>query len=120
MIQIHLDQLQFYAYHGLYQEERILGNDYLVDITLDHQPENFMIQSIDETVDYSKIYQMIAQRMKIPTELLETIATEFCVEVMKKYLSVQAIQISIKKLHPPIPQFIGNVGVSVHIKRSEL
>jgi dihydroneopterin aldolase len=120
MIHIHLEQLQFYAYHGLYSEERLLGNEYIVDIKIDYQPDKKIIHSIDETIDYSKVYEMIAQRMKIPTDLLETIATEFCFQLMVKYQNVESIYFSIKKLHPPINQFIGNVGVSFQLKRSEI
>jgi dihydroneopterin aldolase len=120
MIQIHLEQLHFYSFHGLYQEEKLIGNDYTVDIILDHQPTKKIIHSIEETIDYSKVYEMIVQRMKTPTDLLETIATEFCYEIMKKYDSVQNIHFSIKKLHPPISQLIGNVGVSFQLNRSDL
>jgi dihydroneopterin aldolase len=120
MIKIHLEQLQFFAYHGLYQEESLIGSNYIVDIILEHEPSNKIIHSIDDTIDYTKVYEMINQRMKIPTGLLETIATEFCYHLMEKFESVQAIQFSIKKLHPPINQLIGNVGVSIHLKRSEL
>jgi dihydroneopterin aldolase len=120
MIQIHLEHLQFYAYHGLFKEERLVGNDFIVDIKLDYLPDKKIIDSIDETIDYSKVYEMIAQRMKTPSELLETIATEFCYQLMGTYESVQSIQFSIKKLHPPIKQFIGNVGVSFQLNRSEL
>jgi dihydroneopterin aldolase len=120
MMQIHLEQLQFYAYHGLYQEERVLGADFIVDIMIDYQPTNKIVQFIDETIDYSKVYEMIALKMKKPTELLETIATEFCFQLMDKYQSIQLVQFSIKKLHPPIHQFVGNVGVTFQLKRSEL
>jgi dihydroneopterin aldolase len=120
MIQIHLEQLQFYAYHGLYQEERSLGNEYIVDIHIDYQPKQKIIYSIEETIDYSKVYELIAKRMKVPSDLLETIATEFCFQLMEKFSSVQGVQFRIKKMHPPIKQFIGNVGVSFQLKRSDL
>ncbi len=120
MIQIHLEQLQFFGYHGLYPEERLIGGNFIVDITIDHQPNNQIIYTLEETIDYSIVYEMIHQRMKIPTNLLETIATEFCFEIINKFESVQAIRFSIKKLHPPIHQFTGNVGVSFQLKRSEI
>ena len=120
MIQIHLEQLQFYADHGLFQEEKLLGNEYLVDIHLDYQPNKKFINAIDETIDYSKVYELISQRMKLPTDLLETIATEFCHQMMEKYETLQSIHFSIKKMHPPINQLIGHVGVKFQLKRSDI
>jgi dihydroneopterin aldolase len=120
MIQILLEQLHFFAYHGLYPEERILGNNYTVDIHVTYLPNTQLIRSIDQTIDYSIVYEMIAKRMKEPTALLETIATEFCYQLMEKFVSVQTIQFSIKKFNPPITKYVGNVGVSFQLKRSEI
>ncbi len=120
MIQIFLEQLQFYAYHGLYPEERILGNNYMVDIRVTYQANTKLLHSIEQTIDYSIVYELITQRMKKPTDLLETIATEFCHQLMEKFESIQTIQFSIKKMKPPITKMIGNVGVSFLLKRSEL
>ena len=120
MITIHLEQLRFFAYHGLFKEEQLLGNEFLVDIHLQYQPHQKTIHSIDETVDYTLVYEMIANRMKQPTELLETIATEFCNQVMADFTSVDSIEISIKKLNPPIPKFLGTVGVTYQLNRKDL
>jgi len=120
MIKIHLEQLHFFGHHGLYEEERILGNDFLVDVTIQYLPNQKIIQSINETVDYTAVYKLLAERMKHPTDLLETIATGFCHQIMEKFPSVQIIEFSIKKLHPPIQKFVGNVGVSYQLKRAEL
>lgn len=120
MIKIHLEQLHFFAHHGLYEEERILGNEFIVDINIYYLPYQKIIHSINETVDYSAVYGLLAERMKHPSDLLETIATGFCYQVMEKFSAVQTIEFSIKKLCPPIPKFEGNVGVSFQLKRSEL
>jgi dihydroneopterin aldolase len=120
MIQIFLEQLQFYAYHGLYPEERILGNNYVVDIVVNYQTNTRLIHSIEQTINYAEVYELIDQRMKKPTDLLETIATEFCHQLMEKFPSIQKIQFSIKKMNPPISKMIGNVGVSFQLKRAEL
>ena len=79
-----------------------------------------VINSIDETIDYSKVYELISQRMKLPTDLLETIATDFCHQMMAKYETLQSIHFSIKKMHPPINQLIGHVGVKFQLKRSDI
>lgn len=120
MIRIHLEQLHFFAHHGLYEEERILGNEFIVDINIQYLPNQKIIHSINETIDYTAVYDLLTERMKHSTDLLETIATGFCYQIMEKFPSVQTIEFSIKKLYPPIQKFKGNVGVSFQLKRSEL
>jgi dihydroneopterin aldolase len=83
-------------------------------------PNQKIIHSINETVDYTSVYDLLAKRMKHPSDLLETVATGFCHQVMEKFTSVQTIEFSIKKLNPPIQKFEGTVGVSYQLKRSEL
>ncbi|MEI8075398.1 MAG: dihydroneopterin aldolase [Bacteroidota bacterium] len=120
MIKIHLDQLEFFAYHGLFEEERMLGSEFLVDICIHYQPSQKIIRSINETIDYTVVYDLLEQRMKIPTNLLETIATEFCHQLMDTFPTIQMVEFGIKKLNPPIQKLVGSVGVSIQLKRSEL
>ncbi len=118
MLTIHLDAVKFYAYHGIFAEEKTLGNNYIVDIKIEVIGNNQIIESIFETIDYALVFDMLQKRMQIPTPLLETIATEFCHAVLNKFQLASSIDFSIKKMNPPIENFIGNVGVQFVLKRS--
>jgi dihydroneopterin aldolase len=120
MISIHLENIHFFAHHGLYEEERVLGNEFLVDLIVHYQPNQKIIHSITETIDYTAIYELLAERMKHPSDLLETVATGFSYQLMEKFPSILVIDFHIKKLSPPISKFTGTVGVSFQLKRSEL
>jgi dihydroneopterin aldolase len=56
--------------------------------------------------------------MQQPTELLETVATEFAAQILAQFSIAQEVEISITKLHPPIASMQGSVGVSFNLKRS--
>lgn len=120
MLTIQLNQLQFFAYHGLYEEERILGTQYEVDVSIRYAAPKTVVRSLSETIDYTVIYEMLFQRMQIPTPLLETIATEFAHAVLERFPLADEIVFSIKKMNPPITAMIGNVGVKFELKRSSL
>ncbi len=111
MFTIHLHHLKFFCYHGLHAEEKILGKNYEVntDITFF---ENGSITRLHQTIDYAKVYEIIKQRMNKPTALLETVAQDLAQLIYKADNRITAISISIKKLHPPLAQFEGHVGVS--------
>ncbi len=106
-----------YGYHGLVAGENILGGEFEVDLTVCYQLENVIIKKIDETLDYTQLFGIVKERMKKPAQLLETLATEISSEIIVKFSRVTEVVISIYKLHPPIENFEGAVGVTYRLKR---
>ncbi len=52
--------------------------------------------------------------MHIPSALLETVVMDIGNTIHEKYNYVRSINISLKKIHPPIEGIVGSVGVSWH------
>ncbi len=111
MLTIHLHQLQFFAHHGLYEEEKLTGNNFEadVDISLDVDSK---IEVLGDTVDYVTVYELIDKRMQQPTALLETIAQDIVELIHDLDNRIKLVSITLKKLSPPIKNFKGLVGVS--------
>ena len=118
MITIYLQNLNFYSFHGLYSEEKILGNLFIVNASIKYQPSINAVISINETIDYQTIYEIIEQRMLVATELLETLVMNIANDIFKNFLIIKEIEISITKKNPPIKNFIGNVAVNYILKRN--
>ncbi len=114
MITIHLHNLKFYGYHGVHDQEKILGNEYEINADVQFHEEHQMINSISETIDYSNLYEIIKQRMIVPTQLLETIIIDIGNTIHDRYNYVRSIKISLKKVHPPIATLQGSAGVTWH------
>jgi dihydroneopterin aldolase len=112
MLTTQLQDLEFFAYHGLYESEKLLGNNFLVNATISIDA-NQKIEHIYQTLDYVNVYDIIKSRMHIATPLLETIAQELVSSIYAADNRIKSIEISIKKLTPPIPDFKGAVGVSI-------
>ena len=111
MFTIHLNNLRFFSFHGVYEEEKILGNEYEVnaDVTFNVAET---ITELEQTVNYVNIYELIKQRMNIPTALLETVAQGLVHTIHTLDERITSITVSVKKIHPPIANFRGLVGVS--------
>lgn len=108
---IQLNQLRFFAKHGLYAEELKTGNEFEINLTVDHVPVEGIITDLSATVNYVKLYELVKGRMQQPTALLETVAMEITDAIFAAFPSVTKTELSITKLHPPIVGFTGNVGV---------
>ena len=110
MLTIQLHQLQFHAYHGLYEHENFIGNTFEVDADVEVVVEE-QITKLNQTVNYATIYGVIKKRMQQPSPLLETVAQELTRNIHDIDKRIKSVSITIKKLSPPIENFQGTVGV---------
>lgn len=109
-IQVH--NLRFFAHHGVYEEEKVLGNEFEVNISLKVKARAETVSSIHQTVNYADVYRITKEIFSIPQPLLETVAQNIAEAIKNKHSSVKKISVQIIKLHPPIVSFIGAVSVT--------
>lgn len=112
VMKIELKNLLFFAYHGLYAEERKAGNEYEINLTVTYQTDEKVIRSINNTVNYAVLYEIVKQEMTDPADLLETVAMSITEKIHVAFPQVKKIAIAVSKQHPPITKFMGHVGVS--------
>ena len=114
MFTIHLHNLIFYSFHGVYDEERILGNTFEVNASLEFESDR-PITSLEHTINYATVYEIIKQRMLLATPLLETVAQELSQQIYDFDNRIKNISVSVEKKNPPISNMEGSV--SVHYKK---
>ena len=112
MYKIHLDNLLFFAHHGLHDEEQIAGTHFEVSVQLDFNTEQ-PVEKLSQTIDYTEIYKIIQQHMREPVALLEKLAGKMADTIYEYDNRIHTIYIRIKKLQPPIANFSGNVSVVI-------
>lgn len=112
LITIELHKLYFYANHGLYTEEKKLGNEFEVNLTVTHEHTGKTITDLSDTVNYVQLYNLLKEEMQKPRHLLETFVMEAAELIHVSFPEIKSINISITKLHAPIAKFTGTVGVS--------
>lgn len=103
MGQIALEGLEFFAFHGYYDEEQKIGNKYGVDIYL--KTNLYAAGASDklaETVDYEIIYRLVLAEMQQPARLLEHLAHRILDRVLGELPQVQRCRVSISKFNPPL------------------
>ena len=111
MISIHLDKLLFFAFHGIHEEERILGNTYEVNVELAIDV-NEKITRLEQTVNYAAVYELIKKRMNIPSALLETVAQDLAEDIHRYDQRIKNISVNLIKKYPPLAGIEGSVGVT--------
>lgn len=111
MITILLKDLEFFSHHGVYEEEKILGNSFVVNVSISFNAVE-KISSIHQTINYVSIYEIIKSKMNVPVALLETLAQDIADEIYTCDKRLQAIFVSIEKKNPPMLNIKGSVSVN--------
>lgn len=103
MITIELNDLEFYAYHGVYAEEREKGNTFIVNLAVTGE----FARAIDDdnlegTIDYEELFSIVNSEMAIPSNLLEHVVGRIRAAIKKSFPEIHSMTISLEKLNPPI------------------
>ena len=112
MVTIKLKQLRFFAHHGLYEEERKVSNEFIVDLEVGFDASATVITKMNETINYIKLYELVKKHMLQTTDLLETLAMGITEDIQESYSQVKKVSIAITKKFPPMINFSGNVAVN--------
>jgi dihydroneopterin aldolase len=111
---IHIEGMEFYAYHGCYEAEQIVGNKFLVDLTME---TDISIPSISDNIrdalNYQQAYEIVKKQMQIRSNLLENIAVRIIDSLYEKFPQLKKATVKVTKLNPPIGGQIKGVSVEL-------
>lgn len=116
MLTVELRNLQFHAFHGIYEGESKTGNDYEVTLTVSYQEKDLPAYELKEVLNYAELYDIIAKRMGIAVPLLEEVAEGILRTIKHQYSYIKETRVSIYKLQPPIEGLRGKVGITLEKK----
>ena len=103
MGRVSLEGIEFHAYHGVFSEEKKLGNRFTVDIHVNTDFTRAMLEDdLKATVDYFRIYQIAKSHMQEPVKLLEHLAHLMIQDILRAYPSLKGIDIIIEKHNPAL------------------
>ena len=117
---IELKSLRFFAEHGMYQEEMKVGNEFELDISIECNSPKKKITSIEQTINYVEVYRIVQEEFATRRSLLETLATDIAGQILERFSLAEIVFISIRKVHAPVSQLRGSVGVSFELNRKDL
>lgn len=101
--EIRLSDLRFRAYHGVLPQERVVGNDYCVNLclTLRASADATYTDQLEGTVNYAEVYQIVQAEMAAPSALLEHVAQRILTRLFNRFDLVEKAAIEVTKINPP-------------------
>ena len=104
---IELAGLVVFGHHGYLEEERRLGQRFLVDLWVDIDEVAAASDRIDDTVDYRRIAGVVREVFAGPERLLlESLAGAVANGILARFAAVERVRVRVRKpdvvLDPPV------------------
>lgn len=114
--EIHIDNLEVYAHHGVFPEEKEKGQLFYVNLSLYADTRRAGQQDeLTLSTHYGEVCHMVTRWMQEHTyDLIETVAETVAEQVLLHYPLVRALDVEICKPHAPIGLPFGSVSVKLH------
>ncbi len=121
-MEISLNNLHFFARHGVMAQEREVGQNYEVDVTLrlpDSQAVGALLNdNLESTVNYAEAVEEVRREMSVPSALLEHVALRIARTLLARFRKVERVDVKLTKCCPPIAGFDGaGASVSFSLRR---
>ncbi len=108
-----IEEMKFFAYHGVLPQENIVGSVYKVSLNIKTDFTKAAISdNLEYTISYADIYDMTKEEMGQKSMLLENVAYRICNRLFCCFESIEEINITIYKENPPMGADCKNVGVN--------
>ena len=113
-----LHDMRFYAYHGVMEQERRVGGEYLVSLEVETDLSRAMISdAVSDTVNYAELYDVVRHEMAQPSQLLEHVAGRIGQRVLEDFSQVTSLTIRVTKCNPPMGADSKGASVEIKMKR---
>ena len=116
MDEIRIENLEVYAYHGVFPEENEKGQPFFVNATLytDTRAAG-LADELTLSTHYGEVSHFITKWMQEHTyKLIETVAENVAREILLQYPLVRALDLEIRKPEAPIGLPFESVSVRIH------
>ena len=117
---VKVENLKIYAYHGCMKEEKVIGSDYVVNITAVCFVNKEVFQDvINGTVDYVDLARIAKEEMSIRAKLLEVVVKRIIDRSFKEIMVLSKISVTVLKINPPINADVEAVSVTMAEERKK-
>jgi len=109
---IRIEEMEFYSFHGHFKEEQIVGNKFLVDLTIETDMDQAKdSDNLKDAVNYQKAYEIVKLQMGKKSHLLEHIAGRILDALYSEMEGIKKATVKVSKMNPPMGGKIGSVSV---------
>lgn len=115
---IAIEGMEFHAFIGCFDEEKIIGTRFVLDLFMHTDVSNAEVSDdLAQTINYQAVYQLIKEEMLQKHNLLERAANGIATRLMDSFAEIGELRLKIRKMHPPLGGQIASVSYEISRKR---
>lgn len=100
---ITLEGMEFFAHHGVSDEEQKTGNRYSIDVCIETDLEASRISdALADTLDYGRVYALVAEEMQVSSRLLEHLGHRIICRLKEEFTGIARVTVHVSKYNPPV------------------
>lgn len=112
---IKIEGMKFYASHGHYDVEQIVGNQFEVDVKIKVDcTKAALTDQLENALNYQLVYEIIKKQMNITSRLLENVAHRTLDALYVEFPEIKKATIKISKINPPMGGEIEKVSIKIN------
>ena len=112
---VFLDEVRFHAFHGVMPQERAVGADFTVWLTVGYDfVKAAESDDLSDTISYADLYEVVRAEMDKPSQLLEHVALRIVKAVASRWPRIDTIDLRLAKDNPPMGADCKGAGVEIH------
>jgi len=120
MVNVFVNNLEFYAYHGVPDAEQAIGHRYMVDLEALIESKATHTDRVEDTLDYGQLARVIVETAtQHQFRTVERLAQVISENLLSEFPGLLEGTLSISKPMPPMPFIASEAGIRLHFERSE-
>ena len=114
LIQIQISGLRAFGYHGVFEHEKINGQEFLTDLEISYDAtEAIASDQIDKALDYGEITKIVKEIIvNTRRDLIEVLANDIADQILK-IDKVKKITVTVHKPQAPVEVPLSDVAVQI-------
>ena len=111
-----LKEVRFHAFHGVMPQERRVGADFLLSLSVGYDFSKAMrTDEVGDTLNYAEVCRIVKEEMEKPSALLEHVAGRIADAIFRQFPDVRSIDLELTKQNPPMGADCEGAGVELHL-----
>ena len=114
MALIEIEGMEFYAFHGHFEVEKVAGNRFLVNLKIEADLSKAgQTDKLEDTLDYQKAYLAVKEEMAISSDLLEHVCHRIINRIKLEFPEAEKVNVTVSKMNPPMGGQIEKVSLTM-------
>lgn len=112
---IQIENMEFYSYHGCFEEEQIVGNRFIVNLDIETDTTAAeKSDNISDALNYQIAYEIVKEQMDRKSRLLEHICKRILDVLYDRFPGrIERAKVKVSKMAPPMGGVINAVSLTI-------